>query len=188
MYTIRRHFNKCQAIKLKIWQNVNDTSTSTTKKEELKSAERERHTVTSPKNFWSKWYSESNAYSIWQSFPALRGGATSSLSHFLELYGAASVAPIWFSIVLSLLLSRQNILNPTPIRFGSLISTQKIISGENILDSIWQSFLVLIFHLLSMRKIIIILHWNEMIILRTKIYILQFYLKEFGQNLLTGTK
>ena len=36
----------------------------------------------------------------------LRGGSTSSLSHFLELYGAASVAPIWFSIVLSLLLRR----------------------------------------------------------------------------------
>ena len=34
----------------------------------------------------------------------LRGGSTSSLSHFLELYGAASVAPMWFSIVLSLLL------------------------------------------------------------------------------------
>ena len=50
------NFNKCQAIKLKIWQNVNDTSTNTTKKEELKSAERERHTVTSPKTFWSRWY------------------------------------------------------------------------------------------------------------------------------------
>ena len=34
----------------------------------------------------------------------LRGGSTSSLSHFLEFYGAASVAPMWFSIVLSLLL------------------------------------------------------------------------------------
>ena len=36
----------------------------------------------------------------------LRGGSTSSLSHFRELYGAASVAPMWFSIVLSLLLRR----------------------------------------------------------------------------------
>ena len=54
MYTIRRHSNKCQAIKLKIWQNVNDTSTNITKKEELKSAERERHTMTSPKPFWSR--------------------------------------------------------------------------------------------------------------------------------------
>ena len=34
----------------------------------------------------------------------LRRGSTSSLSHFLELYGAASVAPMWFPIVLSLLL------------------------------------------------------------------------------------
>ena len=56
MYTIQRHFNKCQAIKLKICQNVNDSSTNTTKKEELKSAERERHTMTSPKTFWSRWY------------------------------------------------------------------------------------------------------------------------------------
>ena len=45
-------------------------------------------------NFLLNFYSESNAYSIRQSFPALRGGSTSSLSHFLELYGAASVAPI----------------------------------------------------------------------------------------------
>ena len=51
MYTIQRHFNKCQAIKLKICQYVNDTSTNTTKKEELKSAERERHTVSIPKTF-----------------------------------------------------------------------------------------------------------------------------------------
>ena len=29
-----------------------------------------------------------------------------SLSHFLELYGAASVAPMWFPIVMSLLLRR----------------------------------------------------------------------------------
>ena len=36
----------------------------------------------------------------------LRRGSTSSLSHFLELYGAASVAPMWFPIVLSLLLIR----------------------------------------------------------------------------------
>ena len=36
----------------------------------------------------------------------LRGGSTSSLSHFLEFYGAASVAPMGFSIVLSLLLRR----------------------------------------------------------------------------------
>ena len=56
VYTIEHHFNKCQAIKLKIWQNVKDTSTNTTKKEELKSAERECHTVTSPKTFWSRWY------------------------------------------------------------------------------------------------------------------------------------
>ena len=41
---------------MKIWQNVNDTSINTTKKEELKSAERERHTVKSPKSFWSRWY------------------------------------------------------------------------------------------------------------------------------------
>ena len=34
----------------------------------------------------------------------LRRGSTSSLSNFLELYGAASVAPMWFSIELSLLL------------------------------------------------------------------------------------
>ena len=35
---------------------------------------------------------------------ALRRGSTSSLSHVLELYGVASVAPMWFSIVLRLLL------------------------------------------------------------------------------------
>ena len=35
----------------------------------------------------------------------LRGGSTSSLSHFLELYGTASVSPMWFSIMLSLLLT-----------------------------------------------------------------------------------
>ena len=34
----------------------------------------------------------------------LRGGSTHSLLHFLELYGAASVASMWFSMVLSLLL------------------------------------------------------------------------------------
>ena len=38
---------------------------------------------------------------------ALRGGSTSSLSHFLELYGAASDAPMGFPIVLSLLLRRR---------------------------------------------------------------------------------
>ena len=37
--------------------------------------------------------------------PTLKRRLTSSLSHFLELYGAASVAIMWFSIVLSLLLS-----------------------------------------------------------------------------------
>ena len=39
---------------------------------------------------------------------ALRRGETSSLSHFLELYGAASVAPMWFPIALSLLLIKRN--------------------------------------------------------------------------------
>ena len=43
----------------------------------------------------------------------LRGGSTSSLSHFFELYGAASVAPMWFSIVLSLLLRRGSTSSPS---------------------------------------------------------------------------
>ena len=65
MYTIQRHFSKCQAIKLKIWQNINDTSTNTTKKEGLKSAERERHTVSSPKTFWSRWYLNAPSNESW---------------------------------------------------------------------------------------------------------------------------
>ena len=43
----------------------------------------------------------------------LRRGSTSSLSHFFELYGAASVALMWFSIVLSLLLSKSMTANVT---------------------------------------------------------------------------
>ena len=50
-----KNVKQCQAMKLKIWKNVNDTSTNTRKKEELKSAEQERHTVTSPKTIWSRW-------------------------------------------------------------------------------------------------------------------------------------
>ena len=40
------------------------------------------------------------------SYPGMdsRGVSTSSLSHFVELYGATSVAHMWFSIALSLLL------------------------------------------------------------------------------------
>ena len=45
-----------------------------------------------------------NIVSIFFEFSALRRGSTPSLSHFREPYGTASVAPMWFSIVLSLLL------------------------------------------------------------------------------------
>ena len=45
---------------------------------------------------------ERHAKNVWHI--ALRRGSTPSLSHFREPYGTASVAPMWFSIVLSLLL------------------------------------------------------------------------------------
>ena len=54
--------------------------------------------------FWMEWFSFSDAFYFYVK-TSLRGSWTSSLLHFLELYGTASVAPMWFSIVLSLLLT-----------------------------------------------------------------------------------
>ena len=55
--------------------------------------------------FWTLILNFNFEVKLWIWKLNLRGGSTSTLSNFCESYGAASVAPMWFSIVLSLALS-----------------------------------------------------------------------------------